>query len=122
MCAALSRLLIHGYAKVCWPLPVILKQTIVCCLINYVSGLECSHEFLINNFINIFIINHRVRKRDEDDEEKVLLLGRHVENMICFFLDGMVWRVENNQVSKTVYGLTLDGCAYKLGLEKWAQS
>lgn len=97
--------------------PVILKQTIVCCLINYVSGVECSHEFLINNFINIFIINHRVRKRDEDEKEKVLLLKRHVETMICV-LDGMAWRMENNQVSNIVYGLTLDGCAYKLSNQK----
>lgn len=57
------------------------------CVINYVSGVEHSHEFLINNFINFFIIKHRNKRNEEieDDEKKLSCCGRHVANTIFVF-------------------------------------
>lgn len=66
---------------------VIFKETIVG-LINYVCGVECSHEFLINNFINFFIINHRRKKEKKMTRKKVYQLLRHVANT-KFVLDSM---------------------------------
>lgn len=51
------------------------------CLINYVYGVDRSYEFLINNFINFFIINHRKQyEKKQSDDEKVSQLMRHVAN------------------------------------------
>lgn len=69
------------------------------CVINYVSGVEHSHEFLINNFINFFFIEHRNKRNEEieDDEKKLSCCWRHVANTI-FVFDSEEGRGKNNLV------------------------